>query len=160
MTISIDDGELIVGRATSKQRGGPLLPEVQWEWYLEEMDLLSTREWDRLAPLTEEEKAKMKEFLPYWKGKSLYEKWLALIPEDVLKLHHVIEEGGAYCANGTHFAHISPDYEMVISKGLSYVKKQVDEEIGKLDLAEIKDFKKLQFLRAVNITLEAAIQFC
>jgi pyruvate formate-lyase/glycerol dehydratase family glycyl radical enzyme len=159
MTISIDDDELIVGRATSKQRGGPLLPEVQWEWYLEEMDLLSTREWDRLAPLTEEEKTKMREFLPYWKGESLYEKWRVLIPEDVLELHHVIEEGGAYCANGTHFAHISPDYGMVVSKGLSYVKKHVDEEIEKLDLADIKDFNKLQFLRAVNITLEAAIHF-
>jgi len=159
MTIGIEDGELIVGRATSKQRGGPLLPEVQWEWYLEEMDIISTREWDRLAPLTEEEKAKMREFLPYWKGKSLYEKWLALIPEDALKLHHVIEEGGAYCVNDTHFAHISPDYEMVLTKGLNDVKKQVDEELGKLALADLKDFAKFQFLKAVNITLEATIGF-
>ncbi len=159
MTISIDDGELIVGRATSKPRGGPLLPEVQWEWYLDEMDLLSTREWDRLAPLTDGEKAKMKQFLPYWKGRSLYDQWSALIPEDVLKLHHVIEEGGAYCANGTHFAHISPDYDIVINKGLNYIKKQVAEEIGKLNLADIKDFNKLQFLKAVNIALDAANSF-
>ena len=60
MSIHIDDGELIVGRATSKRRGAPLLPEVSGEWYLREMDTLSTREWDKIAPLTEEEKVRMK----------------------------------------------------------------------------------------------------
>src|SRR5512137_254580 len=34
MTLGIGDGELIVGRTTSKPRGGMLIPEVQWEWYL------------------------------------------------------------------------------------------------------------------------------
>ena len=71
MTLGIDDEELIVGRTTSKPRGGLLIPEVQWEWYLNEMDLFSTRAWDKCAPLAEEEKAKMREFLPYWKGKAL-----------------------------------------------------------------------------------------
>lgn len=31
MTIEIGDGELIVGRAMTKQRGGPLVLEVQWK---------------------------------------------------------------------------------------------------------------------------------
>ena len=56
ITVSIEDGELIVGRATSKARGAALIPEIQWRWYLDEMESLSTREWDRFAPLTEEEK--------------------------------------------------------------------------------------------------------
>ena len=90
MTIGIEDGELIVGRATTKQRGGALIPEVNWEWYLEEMDTISTRDYDRFSPLTEEEKAKMKEFLPYWKGKSLYDKWHAMVPENAEKLSHYI----------------------------------------------------------------------
>jgi pyruvate-formate lyase len=74
MTICIEDGDLIVGMTSGKVRGGALLPEVQWEWYPEEMDTLSTRGWYRCSPLTEEEKTKMKEFLPYWKGKSLHDK--------------------------------------------------------------------------------------
>ena len=158
MTIHIDDGELIVGRTTSKRRGGLLMPEVQWEWYLKEMDILSTRDWDRCAPLTEEEKAKMKEFLPYWKGKSLYEKWLAVVPESALKIHfsnvYITNTG---CVSGVHLAHTGVDYEGILSKGLNGIKKDVDEELGKLDLAEIEDFNKFQFLRAVNITLEAVV---
>lgn len=79
MSIGIGDGELIVSKATSKLRKGPLLPEIQWGWYLEEMDLISTRNWDRFTPLSDEDKKKMKQFLPYWKGKALYDRWHALL---------------------------------------------------------------------------------
>ncbi len=159
MSIHIEDGELLVGRTTSKMRGGSLMPEFQWQWYLDEMDLLSTREWDRFSPLTEEEKAKMREFLPYWKGKALYEKWQAVLPENALKLHNKIELLGVYCGANQHFCHIAPDYARVLNQGLNGIKKQVKEELGKLDLAEIKDFQKFQFLKAVQITLESAVSF-
>jgi pyruvate formate-lyase/glycerol dehydratase family glycyl radical enzyme len=160
MTIHIEDGELIVGRTTSKRRGGPLIPEINSDWYLKEMDTISTREWDRFSPLREEEKAKMKEFLPYWKGKSLYDKWRAIVPENALKLNFKIQAPvGAYSSNNMHLAHTSVDYERVLTKGLNDVKKEVDGELGKLNLTEIEDFEKFQFLRAVNITLEAATSF-
>jgi formate C-acetyltransferase len=157
MTIHIEDGELIVGRTTSKRRGGPLIPEVNSDWYLKEMDSISTREWDRFSPLAEEDKAKMREFLPYWKGKSLYDKWRAIVPEDALKLNFKIQAPvGAYSSNNMHLAHTSVDYERVLNEGLNSIQKDVDEALGKLNLAEIEDFQKFQFLRAVKITLEAA----
>ena len=159
MSIGIEDGELIVGRTTSKRRGGALLPEVQWKWYMKEIDTISTRDFERFAPLTEEKKAKMKEFLPYWEGKSLYEKFHAMVPENALKLNHKIQVTGFYCGNNMHLGHMSVDYEKVVTKGLNNIKKQVREELGKLNLADLEDFKKFQFLRAVNITLEAAISF-
>ena len=102
MTIDIEDGELIVGRTTSKVRGGAILPEVDWRWYLEEAETISAREWNRFAPLSEEEKAKMREFLPYWRGKSLYEKWDAMLPEEARKRYHVIHEAGAFSAACIH----------------------------------------------------------
>jgi len=158
MTIGIEDGELIVGKATSKARGGPLLPEVQWGWYLKEMDTISTRDWDRFAPLTEEDRAKMKEFLPYWKGQSLYEKWHAMCPEYALNLVHKINSASVYCINNMHLGHLGIDGK-VVTKGLNGIKKEVDERIAKLNLADLKDFEKFQFLSAVNITLEAVPNF-
>jgi formate C-acetyltransferase len=160
MTIGIEDGELIVGRSTSKPRGGMLMPEIQWEWYLKEMDVFSTREWDRCAPLSRQEKAKMKEFLPYWKGRSLYDKWLAAVPEEALKLHdatvYITNTG---CVSGVHLAHPAADFEKVLSRGLLGIKQDVAAELQKIDLANIKDFEKYQFLKALDIILEAAINF-
>ena len=159
MTIGIEDGELIVGNATSKVRGGPLFPDIRHDWHLEELDTLSTRDWDRFLPLAEEDKVKIKEFLPYWKGKSLYEKWRAMIPESMMNLNHKVLSGGAFCDNGHHCGHVCVDYEKVLTKGLNDIEKQVEEQLGKLNLGEVRDFDKFQFLNAVNIVVAAAIGF-
>jgi len=159
MSIHIEDGELIVATATSKRRGGTLTPEVHWGWYLEEMETISTREWDRFAPLTEEEKTKMKEFLPYWKGKSLYEKWCAIVPESALRLQFKTYLPTSSPISNMHLAHTCPGYEKVLTKGLNGIRKQVDEQLSKLNLSEMEDFSKFQFFKAVNIALEAAIGF-
>jgi pyruvate formate-lyase/glycerol dehydratase family glycyl radical enzyme len=159
MTVFIDDGELIVGRTTSKVRGGALVPEVRSDWYLEEMDTFSTRDWDKYAPLTEEEKLKMQKIIPYWEGKALYDKWCAMIPESALSLDHKIQSSGGFCENGHHYAHVAVDYERVVTRGLKDVKEQVEEELEKLNLAVVEDFEKYQFLTAAHITLEAADSF-
>lgn len=159
MSIGIADGELIVGRGSSKLRGGVLTPELNSDWYLEEMDLLAEREWDRFAPLSEEEKAKMREFLPYWKGKSLFGMFCARIPEEALRLYNVVQAGGAFCGNNQYYGHVGVDYERVLTKGLNGIKKQVDEKLDGLNLARVKDFEKYQFFKAVGIALEAAAAF-
>ena len=55
MSIRIDEGELFVGNFTSKVRGGAVLPEIKGQWILNERDTLTTRPFDRYAPLSEEE---------------------------------------------------------------------------------------------------------
>ena len=159
MSIRIDDGELIVGWTTSKVRAGALTPEIRWDWYLEEMDTLATREWDRWAPFTQEEKVKMREFIPYWKGKSIFEKWVGMMPERALKLINKIQTAVAVCLVNMNMAHVAVDFKKLLSIGLYGIKKQVDSEISKLNIAEIKDIEKSQFYDAVNITLDAAVNF-
>ncbi len=159
MAVYIGDEELIVGNTTSKIRGGAMVPEVDWRWYLEEVDTLSTREWNKFAPMADEEKAKIREFLPYWKGKSIFEKWDTMLPEDARIRYHLIHEAGAYSASSIHPGHTMPDYGKVLDIGLNGIKKQADERLEKLNLAEIEDFKKYHFYRAVKIALDAAIHF-
>jgi len=158
MSIGIDEGELIVGKATSKIRGGPLLPEVQWGWYLEEMDTISTRDWDRFAPLTKEDKGRMKQFLPYWKGKSLYDRWHAMCPEDALKLVNVINSASGFCIINANLAHIGID-GTVLTKGLKGIGKEVEAELEKLNLGKEGDLEKYLFLKAVSMALEAVPLF-
>lgn len=159
ITISIEDGELIAGSPTSKVRGGALSPELNSSWYLNEMDIMHTREWDPFAPLTEIEKAKLREFVPYWQGKSMYDKWRAMIPDEKMKLNNIIQAGGAFCGNNQNYGHISIDYEKVLKLGFKGIKKQVADEMTKVDLSDIDEFNKFQYLRAVDISLDAAIIF-
>ena len=160
MSIIIPAGELIVGRTTSKPRGGMLIPEVQWEWYLNELDLFSTRPWDRCAPISDDEKSKMKQFLPYWKGKSLFDRWVTTLPENVSRIQFCgVHPANSGALSGVHLSHCTVDYERVLNKGLKDVVNEVNNEISKIDLTELGDFNKYHFLLALNITLQAAIDF-
>ncbi len=159
MSIHINDGELIVGTATSKQRGGTLTPEVHWGWYLDEMETISTREWDRFQPLTEDEKQKMREFLPYWKGKSLYEKWLAIVPDSIKKYSFKTFLPASCPISNMHLAHTCPGYEKVLRLGLKGIKNQVTEKLNGLDMVKAGSFEKSLFYRAVIIALDGAINF-
>ena len=76
-----------------------------------------------------------------------------------IKLNNIIQLGGAFCGNNQNYGHISIDYEKVLTLGLSGIKKQVADEIAKLDLSDLDDFNKYQYLRAVDISLDGAIIF-
>ena len=156
--IRIDDGELIVGSPISKLRGGPVLPEIQWEWYLKEMDTISTRDWDRFAPLSPADKEKMRQFLPYWKGKALYDRWRAMCPADSLALVNVIAAGPANCIHDASLAHAGINGDM-ISRGLARVREDVKNELSKLNLALKDHFEKYLFLNAALISLDAVMKY-
>ncbi len=160
MSISIEPDELIVGKTTCKKRGAFIIPEIQWEWYLEQIDALSTREWDKLKPISDKEKALMKGFLPYWKGRSTYDKWRALVPDGLM----TVNDSNLYVINtsspsGVHIGHIVADNQKILTRGLNHIKKEVEEKIDSLCLSEIDDFKKLVFYKAVLISLDAVITF-
>jgi choline trimethylamine-lyase len=160
MPIHIDDDELIVGNITSKPRAAVLLPEIQWKWYLDQMDYVASDEWERYAPFSEEEKSKMKEFLPYWKGKSLFDMWTAMIPENFLKLNNKIQSGGGYANNCMgSYGHVCADNEKVLSLGLNGIKTEVKEQLEKLNLANYRDLQKYHFYNSTLIAMDAAITF-
>ena len=119
MSIGIGDGELIVGRQTSKVRGGSLLPEISAEWLLEEMDTLDKRACDPYEPLTEEEKRTVLAYVPYWRGKSLNDQLNAMVPEELKAYDHVAVSSMGFAENGHHFCHVAIDYGELLAVGLN-----------------------------------------
>jgi len=152
MTIAIDDEELIVGRPTSKKVGSPLFPELEWK-YLEELILSDY--------LSEEEKTKLMEIIPYWKGKSLADAIRSRLPRELTDIMEIIGAGikPLEYFTVTHLAHCCPNFELVVTKGLNWVKKRVSEEMAKLDLTKVKGVQKFMFLKAVDIAVDAVIAF-
>lgn len=155
MRIRIDDGELIVGNSTSKHRGAPLIPELQWEWYLEETDLLSQRQWDRCAPVGAEERKVMQEYLPYWKGKTPIEEWASRVDRVALanqdRAVFMSIAGQAF-----HLAHTAVDFEKALGIGFEAMKQQIDEEIARTDPA---NQEKITYITASKMALDGVIRF-
>jgi len=155
MTIGIEEGELIVGKPTSKPVSSPLFPEIDWR-YLEE--LINTNY------LSMEEKEKLKEVVSYWRGKSFSDVASLRIPNtlketiDVFSAGIEIPSGSSAFAN-VHLAHCVPGYEKILTKGLNGLINDVEETMAKLDLTKIEDIKKLNFLEAVKIALQAVPSF-
>jgi pyruvate formate-lyase/glycerol dehydratase family glycyl radical enzyme len=159
LPIYIDDDELIVGRSTSKERGGMLFPEIQWEYILKEIELFSSRDWDRCGSISDEEKKMVEDTLPYWKGKCTWDRFNASMPPEIRRIHGGVFFLGTSSMSGVHYGHETIDYSRLLKKGLSGIKKEAQEKLESLDLTKPEDFKKYQFLQAVIITLDAAAAF-
>ncbi len=155
LTVKIDDDDLIVGVSTSKQRGALMFPEIQWEYIVEEADTFSTRDWDRMGVISEEEKKILGETLPYWRGKCTWDRFNATMPPEVKRLHGGVFMVGTGSMSGVHYGHQTPDYARLLALGLSGMKREVEKRLSTLDVALLEDFERYQLLEAMKITLDA-----
>ena len=156
-TIFIQDGELIVGTPGSSIRVGMFCPDVSWSYLDEELDTISTREADPFS-ITEDQKRLFTEFIkPYWKGKSLYEAWLARIPEDIKQLSvrtSILDLEGKTQSGPGEF---TPNLRWIISSGINGVRKTVEGRLASLDATIPEHFDKIVYLNALLIVCDGMI---
>ena len=157
MTVRIEEGELLAGWQTSKERGGALLIEMRNDWIIEELDTVQDREWDKYQPLSEKEKDMIREIVPYWQGKTLSDYWLGAVPPWAAKLENILQTGG-FCRNGHHQAHSVADYESILKYGLSASLAVTEEKLAALDPFKAEDLDRFHFYSAVKIVQEAVIR--
>ncbi len=131
MTVRIYPDELIVGRPTSKVRGGSISPELQCDWILNELDILSTRETDPFEPLTEDEKETLRQVVPYWENRSLRARWNEVVPEEDKPYDDLIIGGGAFCGNNQYPGHSAPDYGLLLQHGAEGLLEQVEQRTAR-----------------------------
>lgn len=159
-SIAIFEDELLVGRMTMKYRGGNIIPELSSQFLEDEMDELSTRPQDTFEPISEEDKQTIRDFLPYWNDRNLISMWKAKIPEDKLKYLETGSIGGAvYALNGHYLKHSCVDYVKVLNIGLEGVKQEVLHELEQIDISNPDDFEKMQYLKAMIISLDATMAY-
>lgn len=129
MTVKIYPDELIVGRPTSKVRGGSISPELQCDWILNELDILSTRDTDPFEPLTAEERTVLQDVVPYWQDKSLRVHWANRISEPARSIDDLIIGGGAFSGNNQYPGHASPDFSQLLRFGTSGLIARIDDRL-------------------------------
>ena len=145
----IFDGELIVGNSGSKQRGGLVSPDDCWGFLDREIDTINTRQYDPFHLKDEDRKIFLEFVKPYWKGRSINEKWEKQMPDDVRALRDC---GSIYidrkCVRG--WGELTPDYTMIINEGTEGIKARIQAVRDGLDIGVPGDYEKLIYLRALD----------
>ena len=161
--IAIYPDELIVGSPTVEPRAAQLFPEVQAGWLDQELDIVSTREWDPLQ-LSDEDKKELRErILPFWQGKTIYDWVYKNTPAET---QHVIfmdpsvfpTKSSALIDNFSlihkGIGTVVPNYEKVLTLGLKGIVEIVQAKIDDLNLTDPNDMRKLLFYKSVVTTLD------
>ena len=171
MSIYIKDHELIVANQSSKPRSAPVFPEFTVEYIEDELEQFEKRPGD-VFKVSSETKKKLKEIISYWKGKTVRDRNLAMLPEETMtagedetmRSAKLGEKGiGAIDSNWVlenGDGHLSVNYFKLINLGLrhniDFCKKKLDE----LEVWQDPEYiKKRLFWQSVIIVNEAVIKF-
>ena len=153
-TVLILPDELIVGCVHSEPIATGIYPELGAPWIASELNSLDRREWDPYDINEETKRIIRKELLPYWEGKSLYDKCMAQIPVHIKKLHeHSILAFDLIIEN--YLGHRNQSWNYVFSHGFGGIKKLAEEKLAVLDPTDYEESKKIEFMRALVILAEA-----
>jgi len=159
MTIYIQPGEIVVGNQASKPRAAPIFPEYSSDWIALEIDEFSKRPADQFSINAEVKRELLEDILPYWQGKTLYDRARATIPEDVWQAQEI----GAIAGRGNITSgdgHIIVDIPRVLTEGLEGVIARTRQALENLDAAQSMDqLKTKAFLEGAVISCQAAIRF-
>jgi len=157
MTIFIEDGTLLVGNQASGNRYAPIFPEYAMDWVIDELDSFEKRDGDMFL-ISEENKRILREIAPFWEGKTLKEKALALMPP----MSRLLYDTGVCRVEGNITAgdaHLAVSYETLLKKGMLGVRADVQAAKDRLNLAEFSDLKKIYFYDAALISLDACMAY-
>lgn len=154
--INILEQELIIGNTGSAPRQASITPEVSADWISEELDTMSTREFDPLQISEKDKKLWRNEIAPYWDGKTVLNQWLERIPEEVRDLGYKSGVIDAEIKTQTGPGEITLGYEnILIPKGYGGIKAHAEGVKKTLDLTNIEDIGKNEYLESIIITCEA-----
>ena len=152
-TVKIWDDELIVGNAGSKIRGGILSADVCWSVLDNELDTINTRPYDKFYLRPEDRKDFEEIIRPFWKGRSNYEEWLAVIPDDVAALR---DNGSIYIDKKAvrGWGEVTAGYEWFINNGVEGLRKKILERKSTIDATIPGDYEKGIYLDALLTVCE------
>ena len=157
--VHIGEDELIVGRAGPPGRYTILYPELSIA-LLERLPEMVSNEEELLPALKKEELRVIKEeVVPYWKGRTFYDRYAALLPEDAQRFLYADGKPTQIISpSGTARSSLSwnLDYEKVLKRGVNGIKREAEQRLASLDPFDPdNNYDKLPFYKAVCIVCDA-----
>jgi pyruvate formate-lyase/glycerol dehydratase family glycyl radical enzyme len=159
MSIYILDGELIVGNHSGILRAAPVFPEFDVNYIEAELNEFEKRTGDRFL-ISEENKKSLSSIIPYWKGRTVKDRILSMLSEEIIKGGH--GQVGAFddewaLENGD--GHLAIDYPKLLRLGFKGLLEEINEKITSLDRNDPEHILKENFYRSLIIIYEAAVRF-
>lgn len=157
--VRIFDGECIVGAAGSHRRSAGVSPEVSWQWIREEIEAIDTREQDPYAIAPDDRRELIDEILPFWRGRSIEEAFLARLPRETAAIAvdtGIVDNDSKWrCAVGE----VTPDYQDILFvKGFAGIIDEARQHLSRLDPTVATDIGKGDFYRAVITCAEGIVR--
>ncbi|MBQ5323071.1 MAG: formate C-acetyltransferase/glycerol dehydratase family glycyl radical enzyme [Oscillospiraceae bacterium] len=161
--IQINEGEILVGGNGAPMRSNPVFPEFSYAWVADEIKNfpLHEREYCPYAPQTEKQKADLLSIEDFWKNNTVDDHSCArLTKEEIMAsqmgyglfVNTIILRAGV--------GHTSPNYRKLLSKGYIGIRKEIEEELAKLDRKNPDHLAKIYYYQASLITIDAAEIYC
>lgn len=157
MTIYIEPSSRLAGNQASANRAAPIMPEYAMDWVIAELDEFDERPGDRFT-ISEEAKKTLRGIAPFWRGRTLKEHALTLMPEDSRRFYDlgIIHPEGNITSGD---AHLAVNYRRLLREGLAGYKERTRAALDALDLTDPAELDKAPFYRALLISFDAVIAF-
>lgn len=159
MSIFIRPEELIVGNHASRQRYAPLYPETGcFSEY--ELDLMPTREVDRLQITAEEKRELLEEIYPWWKGKTLEDFTWSSFPAELKSIATASNPVfNAMSRTRSGYGHYLPNIQRILNEGFCAVHTDAYRQLKELKSSDPRYLEKKQFYQASQIICIAVHRF-
>jgi pyruvate formate-lyase/glycerol dehydratase family glycyl radical enzyme len=161
MAIYINEGELIVGNYSPSSRDIPFHPEISYRHLSMALEP-STGDQSYRKVLDEKDREDYKELVSYWKGKTLYDRGMAVLPRRLLD--YTRYNGVAWSpVLETYNALESTNIRGVLDIGLNGMIKKIEARLDEIERDEAipagEYVEQRHNLEAMRIAAEAAIHF-
>lgn len=152
-TLRIDNDELIIGNQASELRAAPIFPEYTVSWIEDEIEQLADRPGAGFS-ISEENKAILHRICPWWRGQTVQDRCYGMFTDEqqALLATGIIKAEGNMTSGD---AHLAVNFPLLLEKGLDGLRDKVDERRSRIRLTDWQELQQEQFLKAIDLTLEA-----
>ena len=156
--VYIREDELIVGSVTPTPRGCLWFPEI-CDWLIDEIDTISTREYNPTYVTEEDKEYYKKEIHPYWKDWCSFSRIQKQLPEEIREKQ---KYGLWSCGISMEqpIGHILSLDKHRLERGIKWYKEEALRLIDTADQTDPKYVDKLQFWNAIVIICDAGTCIC
>jgi len=157
ISVIIREDELVVGCRTSKLKGAPLFPENKSRWIEGDADSFEDRVVQKLLIEEAEARELTQEILPFWRGRTVEERFEELLPADIAEdMDKYVFTMILEITYG--IGHFTMNHSRVLERGLSGIIAEARQKLEAMSAEERSGEGGLLYDAMIR-SLEAAIRF-